>query len=153
MAHPLHPALVHFPVACWSLATFGDIASLALEDSRIWFASGILLVIGLVAALGAMSAGLFELKKISEDSPAMRIANWHMSLVLIAWALYALSLFLRVNGYAFIRPDGAAIALSVCGFLVLSAAGWLGGTLVYGYGIGVEANSGKGLPPGGGKSG
>ena len=26
MKHPLHPALVHFPIACWSLATLADIA-------------------------------------------------------------------------------------------------------------------------------
>ncbi|WP_343251093.1 DUF2231 domain-containing protein, partial [Pseudoxanthomonas sp. KAs_5_3] len=25
MRHPLHPALVHFPIACWSLATAGDL--------------------------------------------------------------------------------------------------------------------------------
>ena len=28
MSHPLHPALVHFPIACWSLATVTDLASL-----------------------------------------------------------------------------------------------------------------------------
>jgi uncharacterized membrane protein len=138
MAHPLHPALVHFPVACWSLATMGDVASLAFGDPRIWFVSNVLLVFGLIAALAAMTAGLFELGKIDERSAAMRVAYWHMCLVVIAWAMYALSLYMRLNGSTLIRPDGVAIALSVLGFLLLAAAGWLGGTLVYGYGIGVD---------------
>lgn len=136
MAHPLHPALVHFPVACWSLATMGDVASLAFGDSRIWFVSNVLLVFGLVAALAAMTAGLFELRKINESSAAMRVANWHIGLVLSAWAVYALSLYMRWSGAVLIPPGGVAVALSVLGFLLLAAAGWLGGTLVYGYGIG-----------------
>jgi len=141
MAHPVHPALVHFPIACWSLATTGDVAGLAFGDQRIWFVSNVLLVCGLVTALAAMTAGLFELRKILDDSPAMRVAYWHMSLVLSAWAVYALSLYMRWNGAALIQPDGVAIGLSALGFLLLAAAGWVGGTLVYGYGIGVERNT------------
>ncbi len=138
MAHPVHPALVHFPVACWSLATIGDLASLVFHDQRVWFVSGVLLVLGLIAALAAMLAGLFELRKINEESAAMRVAVWHMSLVVIAWGLYGLSLFMRLNGAALMAPDGVAIGLSVLGFLTLCAAGWLGGALVYEHGIGVD---------------
>ena len=116
----------------------GDVASLAFGDPRIWFVSNVLLVCGLVTALAAITAGLFELGKILGNSPAMRVAYWHVSLVLSAWAVYALSLYMRWNGAAFIQPDGTAIGLSILGFLLLAAAGWLGGTLVYGYGIGVE---------------
>lgn len=116
----------------------GDVASLAFGDQRIWFVSNVLLVIGLVTALAAMTAGLFELRKIFEDSPAMRVAYWHISLVATTWAVYALSLYMRWNGAAFIQPEGVEIGLSVAGFLLLAAAGWLGGKLVYGYGIGVD---------------
>ncbi len=116
----------------------GDIASLAFGDQRIWFVSDVLLVCGLVTALVAMTAGLFELRKIFDESPAMRVAYWHVSLALSAWAVYAFSLYMRWNGVALIQPDGVAIGLSVLGFLLLAAAGWFGGTLVYGYGIGVD---------------
>lgn len=115
----------------------GDVASLVLSDQRIWFVSNVFLICGLVTALAAMTAGLFELRKILGDSPAMRVAYWHMSLAMITWAVYALSLYMRWNGVALV-PDGVAIGLSVLGFALLAAAGWLGGTLVYGYGIGVE---------------
>ena len=138
MAHPIHPAFVHFPIACWSLATIGDIASLALGDQRVWFVSGVLLVLGLITALAAMTAGLFELKKIDEEGAAMQVANWHMYLIIMVWTLYAFSLFMRMDGSTLMRPNGVAIGLSVFGFLLLCAAGWFGGKLVYQYRIGVD---------------
>src|SRR3546814_15511619 len=72
--HPLHPALVHFPVACWSLATIADVASLWLGQPAWWLA-GVLLVIGPIAALAAMGAGLFEFARIAEGSPALPYAR------------------------------------------------------------------------------
>ena len=68
--HPLHPALVHFPVACWSLATFADLASLRLGEPA-WRLAGMMLAIGTLSALAAMGAGLFEFARIAEGSPAL----------------------------------------------------------------------------------
>ncbi len=137
MAHPIHPALVHFPIACWSLATIGDIAGLQW-GVQVWWLSGTLLQLGLITALAAMVAGLIDLGKIAEESPAMQLANWHMRLVVSAWSLYAASLFMRLNGTTLTPPSITAIGLSVAGFLLLGVAGWLGGQLVYGHGIGVD---------------
>jgi uncharacterized membrane protein len=33
MRHPLHPAIVHFPVACWSLTVITDFAGLWLGET------------------------------------------------------------------------------------------------------------------------
>ena len=32
MRHPIHPMLVHFPVATWSISTLGDIAGLFTNE-------------------------------------------------------------------------------------------------------------------------
>jgi len=133
--HPLHPAVVHFPVACWSLATFADLASPWLGRPAWWLA-GVLLAIGTLAALAAMATGLVEFARIEADSPALRDAKRHMLLVMAAWMLYATSLFLRVQDMALVAPGAAALATSVAGFLCLGAAGWLGGTLVYRHHVG-----------------
>ena len=133
--HPLHPALVHFPVACWSLATIADLASLWLGQPAWWLA-GVLLAIGTIAALAAMGAGLFEFARIAEGSPALADARTHMLLAMTAWVLYAASLLLRLQGMHLVEPAWPAIATSIAGFLCLAAAGWLGGKLVYQHGIG-----------------
>ena len=133
--HPLHPALVHFPVACWSLATIADLASPWLGQPAWWLA-GVLLAIGTVAALAAMGAGLLEFARIAEDSPALADARRHMLLAMTAWVLYAASLLLRLQGTTLVAPAWPALATSVAGFLCLAATGWLGGKLVYQHRIG-----------------
>lgn len=136
MRHPLHPALVHFPIACWSLATAADLASL-LWGEPAWRLAGVLLVAGIGFSIPAMLAGFFELAKVAEDNPAISDVNRHMIAVMTALAFYTASLFLRLQGTHLTEPGMLAIALGVLGFLALAVAGWLGGRLVYGHRLGV----------------
>ena len=137
MRHPLHPALVHFPIACWSLATAADLASLAWGEPA-WRFAGILLLAGIGFSIPAMLAGLLELAKIDGDNPAIRDVNRHMIMVMSALSCYVASLFLRLHGTSFVEPGPPAIGLSALGFLCLGVAGWLGGKLVYGHRLGVS---------------
>ncbi len=140
MRHPIHPMLVHFPVATWFLSTIGDVIGLFTNEQVSWMA-GVLLVIGTMTALLAMVAGLLELGKIDQQSPAMKIANQHMMLMMTSWSFYAISLFLRLDGTRLGQPDILAVAMSVAGFIILCIAGWLGGKLVYEYGTGVHSRN------------
>jgi len=134
MRHPLHPALVHFPVACWSLATLSDFAGLWLGESAWQWSAGLLLV-GCAAGLLAMAAGLLELSRVPEG-PALRDVYLHMGLMLTAFALYSTRLLLRVDHLQPLAPDVLSLWLDVAGFAALAIGGWLGGRLVYGHGIG-----------------
>lgn len=137
MSHPLHPALVHFPIATWSLATVGDLAS-PWWGEPAWRFSGALIAVGLVTALAAMAAGFIELLKVDADHPASRDANRHMLLMMTTWCCYAASLFLRVHGATLGRPDALDLGLSATGFVVMCIAGRMGGKLVYEHGLGVQ---------------
>ena len=88
MRHPLHPALVHFPIACWSLATAADLASLAWGEPA-WRFAGVMLLAGIGFSIPAMLAGFVELAKVTEDNPAIKDVNRHMILVMNALALQA----------------------------------------------------------------
>ena len=135
MTHPVHPAVVHFPVACWSLATLADLASLRWGEPA-WMFAGMLLVIGTLGGLAAMASGLPELRKLAADDPAGTDLNRHIGLVMTAWCLYATSLVLRLHGTTLQAPDASAISLGVAGFIVLVAGGWFGGKLAHRHGIG-----------------
>ena len=134
MRHPLHPALVHFPVACWSLAVAADFASLHF-GAAAWAWSGGLLAVGCAMAVVAMLAGLLELARVPEGV-AMRDAYLHMSAMLVALLLFATSLLLRLDHLKPLAPNIASLLLDTGGFLALAVGGWLGGKLVYGYGVG-----------------
>ncbi|HSN00761.1 MAG TPA: DUF2231 domain-containing protein [Rudaea sp.] len=135
MRHPLHPALVHFPVACWSLATAADLASV-LFGTPAWHLAGIMLAIGLVMSIPALLAGMYELTRVAEESPAWRTIYLHMGAMSAALLLYAVSLFARLDRTTLLEPDSLAIACSVCGFIALALGGWFGGKLVYVHGLG-----------------
>ena len=136
MKHPIHPMLVHFPIATWFLATIADITSLFTNEQVGWVA-GVLLVIGTITALLAMMTGLLELGKIDQQSPALKIANQHMILIMISWSFYAVSLFLRLNGTQLEQPGLMAVSFSIIGLIFLCSAGWMGGKLVYEHGVGI----------------
>jgi uncharacterized membrane protein len=138
MKHPIHPILVHFPVAAWFISTIGDVVGLFTNEQVSWVA-GVLLIIGTITALFAMVTGLIELGKIDQQSPAMKIANQHMILMLVSWSFYAVSLFLRLDGTNLSQPGMVAIIMSIAGLISLCIAGWLGGKLVYEHGVGVQS--------------
>ena len=134
MRHPLHPALVHFPVACWSLAVVADVAGLWFGEAA-WRWSGGLLVAGCSMGLAAMLAGLLELSRVPEGA-AMGDAWRHMGAMLLAFALFAARLLLRLDHLHLLPPDTLSLLLDGAGFLALSVGGWFGGRLVYIHGVG-----------------
>ncbi|HEY5849908.1 MAG TPA: DUF2231 domain-containing protein [Lysobacter sp.] len=137
MKHPLHPALVHFPVACWSLASGSDLVGM-LWIASAWQLSSVLMAIGTLVATVAMAAGLVELPDLEPGSAAARDARRHMLLASAAWSCYAASLLMRIQADAPARPGWLTIALGLAGFVALCGAGWMGGKLVYVHGIGVR---------------
>ena len=137
MAHPIHPMIVHFPIAAWSLATLADIVSLSIGGVAGDFA-GMALLIGVVTAFLAMLAGLPELEKIKKGSLAMSTAKWHILLITLAASLYVISLLLRIKEMTLQPPGILAAGFSLSGFIFLCIAGWMGAQLVYQYGVGVE---------------
>lgn len=147
MRHPLHPALVHFPVACWTLATAADVAGLLLDGPDPWRLALALLAIGCAFGALAAAAGFLELLKLPAEHPAFALANAHMGLALLTWCLYSASLFLRLHGGLAWPPGTPALALSGAGLLGLLATGWLGGRLVYGHAVGMGASAQSAAQP------
>ena len=134
IAHPLHPAVVHFPFGLLLTATIADLARLAGLGPPPLFAAW-LMGAGLAAGLVAMAAGLYDLRRLSETqmTPAMR----HMGAMAAGWLGYAIAFYLRRDilvGPA--EPPPAALAVSAVSALVMALGGWLGGELVYRYGAG-----------------
>ena len=97
---------------------------------------------GLILALLAMVAGLFELRAIDSRSEAMRVATWHMMIMATVWVCFLVALMLPMStelDHAMARV--AAIACAVAGFLLMGVGGWLGGRLVYEFGIAVKGQT------------
>lgn len=137
--HPMHPMLVHFPVAFWTVTALAYIFAAAgigdAADAVADFANGA----GLAIAPLAMLAGLFELRSINSQSAAMTVAIWHMMTMATVWFCYLLALMLpMLPNLNSVTAQVAAAACAGVGFLLMGGGGWLGGRLVYEFGIAVK---------------
>jgi uncharacterized membrane protein len=135
--HPLHPALVHFPIALLLSATVADLLWVAgiTADTHI---AAILMAAGLAAGVMAMAAGMVDFARL--DEALVPHALRHILTVGVAWLGYAVALYLRrdvLSGGSAIGTS--SIAASVISAFLLAAGGWLGGRLVYTFGAGVGA--------------
>lgn len=140
--HPVHPMLVHFPIAFWSLGTACDgLALLGLHAA--WPQAWLFISIGLAAAVPAMIAGVFDFAGLETD--AVPVAMHHLMLMGTAWTLYLAAFVTRSDGWAPIaQPEWLTIVLSMTGFALMAAGGRYGGHLVYRLGAGVERTLRKG---------
>lgn|SRR5579871_3123493 len=137
--HPVHPMLVHFPIALWTVAAAAYLASAAqlseLADMTARFAN----IGGLVMAMLAMLAGLLELRAIDSRSEAMRVATWHMMIMATAWVCFLLALMVSISaGSDRATAQMSAAACALVGFVLMGVGGWYGGRLVYAFGVAVK---------------
>jgi uncharacterized membrane protein len=137
LGHPVHAMLSDLPVALLGSSIVWDVAAL-VRDEGIWWTIGFWNVaLGLAGAALAAVAGLVDFSGIAESHPASRTAQFHMYVALGAVGLYIGSLVARGAPEA---PEGwrlaITVALDAAGVALLGAAGWLGGHLVFHYGVG-----------------
>lgn len=140
--HPLHPALVHFPVVCWTAAPVLDGLSLLRRDLAFWQASFWVLAVGVVMALLTMTAGFMDLLAIPTGHPAQAIGQRHMLLVTSAWCVYTVDLLVRPSHEIPSETQlWLGLGLSLGGFTLLAAGAYAGAQLVYDFGIGQTGRS------------
>lgn len=135
--HPLHPALVHFPIGLFILSFILDLVSYLDASNGVVRASFYAMSFGIVGALLAALAGFADWSEIRLDHPAKKTANIHLTLNLSATALFGINLFLRMRQLDQATTPLIAMLLSFVGVGMILVSGYLGGTMVYNDGVGV----------------
>ncbi len=136
--HPLHPALVHFPIGLFVLSLLLDSASyFELTPGVLSRASLYTMGIGLVMGALAVLTGLVDRSDIRLDHPSRKTVNIHMTLNLTALALFTINFFLRLGQADQPGVPLAYLLLTLTGVVILLVSGYLGGTMVYDNGVGV----------------
>lgn len=136
IGHPLHPAVVHFPVGLLLSATIADVAWLTGLTGNVQVGA-VMMAGGLAAGLVAMALGMVDLTTVEE--PLVPHALQHVGAMGLAWLGYAIALYLRRD--IFSGGESLTVASAVVSLVsaaLLSAGGWLGGQLVYTYGANVR---------------
>ncbi len=127
--HPIHPALIPFPLAFLTGSALFDLAGVVWSRPGWWTTGGYLAPVGIGTALLAAVPGLIDyVKTVPPNSSAKQRATMHMAVMLSAVALFTLAWLLR--GGVAAQPTAATLALKLGGLVLLGGGGWMGGTLV-----------------------
>lgn len=135
---PIHPALVHFPIALTLVSVAVDLYGAATKKPVARIVGFWTLVAATLGANAAVIAGLYDMEKAAGHVDLVHVHMWlgiALLIVLFAATLWRFRLYRRGGGvgpYAVVAP---AFALGII------VQGWLGGELVYANGVGVALKS------------
>jgi uncharacterized membrane protein len=137
---PMHPIFVHFTVALTSASLIFDALGFFLNKISLTNAGGWTLLGSALMTLMTISTGLTSSTRAPvEEGEARSFLRAHMALGLIFFGLLAAVTFWRMSvwqngqGVSWLYLSAMAVVT-----LVMSLQGYLGGELVYRYGVEVE---------------
>ncbi|MFN2517155.1 MAG: DUF2231 domain-containing protein [Pyrinomonadaceae bacterium] len=140
MGAPMHPIFVHFTIALTSASLIFDAFGFWFEKASLTAAGGWTLISAAIMTLITLSTGLTSATRAPiEEGEARSFLRAHMALGLIFYGLLVAMTFWRVSlwqggrGVSWLYLATLAIVS-----LVMSIQGYLGGELVYRYGVEVE---------------
>lgn len=144
---PMHPIFVHFTIALTSASLVFDALGFFLGKTSLTNAGGWALLGSAVMTLMTISTGLTSSTRAPvEEGEARSFLRAHMAIGLIFFGLLVAVTFWRVSLWQSGRGVSwlYLIALAIVA-LVMTVQGYLGGELVYRYGVEVE-NAYRELP-------
>jgi uncharacterized membrane protein len=134
--HPLHPPLTDATIGTYTFATVaGVLSKLGLAEQEAAHAWTLALIVGLIVTAPTALTGFADWLQISRPTPLWRVATSHLIAMVTATAFFLVAIGAGYSdGIDGAVSDGAFV-LTLIGFGVLTLGGWLGGSIVFTYGM------------------
>ncbi len=134
--HPLHPPLTDATIGIYTFAAIAAVLSkLGIAEESAAKGWALALIVGLIVSAATSATGLIDWLRIQRGTPLFRTATSHMIAMLLATAAFLVAIG---NGYGD-GSDGvitdSALILTLIAFGLLTLGGWLGGAIVFNYGM------------------
>ena len=134
--HPIHPPLTDATIGTY---TFASVAALVevLGITKNAGAVGwwIALVAGLVFTVPTALTGLADWLTLEWGSELWKTATSHMIAMVTATVFFLIAVLVGHSGYKHNAVETGPYVLNLIAFASLTLGGWLGGTIVFGYGM------------------
>jgi uncharacterized membrane protein len=142
--HPIHQALIVFPLGVLATAVIFDVIHLVTGAAHWAEVSFWMICAGVIAGLVAAPFGIIDWFGIPAGTRAKRIGLLHGLGNVLVVALFAASWAMRRDNVTV--PEAFALVLSFAGAGLALITGWLGGELVSRLGIGVSEGANVNAP-------
>ena len=134
--HPIHPPLTDATIGAYTFATVAAVLSkLGVWEEQAASAWAIALVVALVFSALTSLTGFADWVRITRGTPLFRTATSHMIAMLFATAFFLVAIGAGYGDGMDGAVNDAAFVLTLIGFGLLTLGGWLGGTIVFHYGM------------------
>lgn len=135
--HPMHPMIIHFPIAFLTGGAIADLLGRYLVQPLLWQTGGMLVLAGTLTGVAAALPGLVDyIRTVPPFSSAKHRATQHLAANTIALLMFAYACAWRDGPTA--EPTRDIVGIQLAGLVFLTAGAWLGGSLVTRNQIGVE---------------
>ena len=138
--HPIHPMLVTLPIGLFVFSFVCDLIYVfGSNNSTFAIVALYTMAGGIVGALAAAIFGFIDLLSLPRPEPR-KTGLAHMTINLVVVVLYLINFWQRSG-----TPEapGGYVWLSLLAIALLVVSGWLGGKMVYIYGVAVSAANGQ----------
>jgi len=134
--HPIHPPLTDATIGTYTFATVAGLAEVTgITQSAGAYGWWIALIFGLIVTVPTALTGLLDWLSITWGTELWKTATAHMIAMLTATVFFALAAIFGHAAYTRGNVSSGAYVLTVIGFLSMTLGGWLGGTIVFVYGM------------------
>ncbi|HET6370084.1 MAG TPA: DUF2231 domain-containing protein [Nitrospiria bacterium] len=140
MSHPIHPMVVHFPIALLFTSVFFDLLGIIKKDKNFDQTGSWLLVLGLLGGVVAAIFGAWSEDVVKEAGIPESAIDLHETLAYVTIAAFGVLLLFRwwARKRWSVRDRVVYLCGAALGLLLLSMTGFYGGNLVYEYGAAVK---------------
>lgn len=133
---PSHPPLTDAAIGAYTVGVaMLVLGAFGVEETQM--AHGALLAIGggLALTLPTALTGVLDWFDIEKGTPRRTVATVHLVVMVLATAMFAVTFLTHLDGYDDGTIDGYVAFLGLLAEGLLTAGGYLGGTLVFHYGV------------------
>ena len=134
--HPLHPPLTDATIGVYTFATIAAVLSkLGIAEESAAKGWALALVVGLVLSAPTSLTGLIDWLKIAPGTPLKRTATSHLIAMATATVLFLITAIVGYGDGSDGIVGSGGLILNLLAFGALTLGGWLGGAIVFTYGM------------------
>lgn len=137
--HEIHPSVVHYPLALFPAAVVADVLGKLTGSRPLMRIGAALMPVAAASAAVAAGAGLVAQEAVRTKGVSQDMLETHRNLNLTLVVASVAMAVLRSRRQV---PTAGYLAAGLAGVAAMNYTAYLGGKMVYGEGVGVEAAQG-----------